>query len=102
MIKRVSPPSTQKNEIKILRLLSSKAMDDPRNHTAFPMAILWNDRIIVTPMYHGFLGVYISPDFVIWMAKDLIEVCWLCLRRRHADIDPLRVSLLCTNTVSLI
>lgn len=71
MMKRI--PSLS-HEAKILRILSSVSLDSARNHTAFPSDILWNDRIILTPMYYDVRFMAISPNFVLMIGKQLTEV----------------------------
>lgn len=66
--------SRSSGEVAMLRLLSSPNFVDPRNRTAFPSIILWDDRIILTPIYHPGDLVFDSPNSVLDFAKQLIEV----------------------------
>lgn len=66
--------SRAKEEAQILRFLSSVGRNDPRNHTAFPAAMLWNDRIIITPLYHSFSNVELTPNLALYFTKQFLEV----------------------------
>lgn len=82
--KRLTPPSDLENEAKMLRILSSKSMESPRNPTAFPVAFLWSDRIVVTPLYHESVEAEFSPNSLLLLGKDLFEV-----RRAIHQVLPL-------------
>ena len=74
MSKRIVPAF--KDEAPILRLLGFKELRDNRNHTAFPEAIIWNDRIVLNPLYHQTENIWeTNPAFIMNVAKQLTEVC---------------------------
>lgn len=63
-----------RTETDILQLLGSKELASNRNHTATASHILWGQRVHVTPLYHQFINVDITPNDVLRIAKQLIEV----------------------------
>lgn len=78
------------SEVDILRLLSSKAMEGPRNHTTVPTHILWGQRIYVTPFYHESYANKNSPNAVLNLAKQVTEAVAFLHEHRiaHMDISP--------------
>lgn len=83
MAKRIK--GSGREEVRILRLLSTTLKDDPRNHTAFPSAVLWNDRIVVTPLYHNYTNLQHTPNSIMSFMKQLTEVRMLVLVCRISD-----------------
>ncbi|KAG8959542.1 hypothetical protein FRC00_001481 [Tulasnella sp. 408] len=81
------------SEVHILRILSDKSMENHRNHTAIPSLIMWGQRMHVTPLYHQLLMVSFTPNGVLNIAHQLIEVeqavAFLHEHRiAHLDISP--------------
>ncbi|KAG8897199.1 hypothetical protein FRC00_004681 [Tulasnella sp. 408] len=62
-----------RTEIDILQLLGSKELASHRNHTATATHVLWGRRIHLTPRYHQYFDVDITPNDVLRIAKQLVE-----------------------------
>jgi len=69
IVKRFAP----RQEVRMLRLLSSKSFDHPANHTAFPVGILFFDRLLIAPQYHGVRDLVWTPDLVVNFSGQLLE-----------------------------
>lgn len=80
MAKRIRPSG--KEEAKILRFLTLVSPGDPRNHAALPVSLLWDDRIVITPLYHSLGNIDLTPNMVLHLSKQYLEV-W------KADIWPM-------------
>ncbi|KAG8906169.1 hypothetical protein FRC01_008105, partial [Tulasnella sp. 417] len=76
-----------RGEVDILQLLGSKEFASHRNHTATASYILWGRRIHLTPLYHQFINVDITPNDVLRIAKQLIEGVAFMHEHRIAHMD---------------
>lgn len=49
-------------------------MRNERNHVVAPTQILWGQRIYIVPFYHEGYGNGTTPNAVLSIAKQLVEV----------------------------
>ncbi|KAG8894759.1 hypothetical protein FRB99_001018, partial [Tulasnella sp. 403] len=87
VVKRINRDAP--HEARLLRLLSTQALHSDRNHTAFPVEMVWGDRIVITPLYHRPCDFSLTPNEVLNAAKQLTEgVAFLHSHRiAHLDIN---------------
>ncbi|KAG9017086.1 hypothetical protein FRB90_001816 [Tulasnella sp. 427] len=83
--KRVA--SASRSELTTLRLLSSNAMANPRNHTATISHVIWGERVHITPFYHQSSGTNLNPNAVLSIAKQLTEAVAFLHENRIAHMD---------------
>ncbi|KAG9039338.1 hypothetical protein FS837_000986, partial [Tulasnella sp. UAMH 9824] len=76
-----------RTEVDILQLLGSKELASHRNHTATASHVLWGRRIHLTPLYHQFIDVDITPNDVLRIAKQLVEGVAFMHEHRIAHMD---------------
>lgn len=62
------------SEVELLRFLASRNMSNERNHVVAPTQILWGQRIYIVPFYHEGYGNGTTPNAVLSIAKQLVEV----------------------------
>ncbi|KAG8896193.1 hypothetical protein FRB99_009026 [Tulasnella sp. 403] len=85
VIKRINKDAP--HEARLLRLLSTKAFEDERNNTAFPVEMIWGDRVTVTPLYHRPCHLLLGPSEVLNSAKQLTEAVAFLHSHRIAHLD---------------